>query len=458
MIKKYLLIGALLGGFSLFAQNDQQMNLDYVFIGPDSVGLDSKIFDLSIEKLLELDASPEAKYRFKLYGFLNSNLEKVYANPSIDGSGKTVSTDDPAEWSPVKNFHIYASQEFYKNISIFFNLAHHSDNGDLLEIRNAYGNFKLKDILQVRVGKMYRRFGLYNERLDQIPTFIGIEAPELFDKDHLFLTRTTNFMVHGDYKLSEYDIIQYALTTDNGEGGPSDKATPLGWDLRLKSQTNSLIVGTSGYTSGGEATSTVAFNNGSANGGILPWMEKDNYQVFGLFAEKQLGNLLIQAEYYTSPHQAVRNADNTLDLVQNANINSAQRTRFLGDNASKDNKDLTSADVVTKVNYTAQTWYVRLGYDIFTDKGQFIPYLFLDYMFNPELIQNKSYGGDNETGLSDDGKIYKPSLGLVYRPVQEVAIKLDGSLHMQKFNGQMYSYPEIRLDFSFAFDAMKHLK
>jgi hypothetical protein len=32
-----------------------------------------------------------------------------------------------------------------------------------------------------------------------------------------------------------------------------------------------------------------------------------------------------------------------------------------------------------------------------------------------------------------------------------VAIKLDGSYHSQRFNGRQEMYPELRLDFSFAF-------
>jgi hypothetical protein len=72
-------------------------------------------------------------------------------------------------------------------------------------------------------------------------------------------------------------------------------------------------------------------------------------------------------------------------------------------------------------------------------------------MSHPENIQNKQYGGDDEAGLADDGKFLKPSVGLVYRPIPTVAIKLDGSYHSQQFNGKQVMYPELRLDFSFAF-------
>ncbi len=68
---------------------------------------------------------------------------------------------------------------------------------------------------------MYRRFGLFNEKLDQFPTFLGIEPPDLFDKDHLLLTRTTYFAGHGAKQFGDYTA-SYFLTTGidrRGSGG-----------------------------------------------------------------------------------------------------------------------------------------------------------------------------------------------------------------------------------------------
>jgi len=106
-------------------------------------------------------------------------------------------------------------REMSRRVSYLFNLA---ANDDLLEIRNAWGNFAIWEAFQVRVGKMYRKFGLYNERLDQISTFIGIEAPEMLDADHLFL-QATMAMVHGQVQNPKR-VISYALMTDNGEASP----------------------------------------------------------------------------------------------------------------------------------------------------------------------------------------------------------------------------------------------
>jgi hypothetical protein len=138
-------------------------------------------------------------------------------------------------------------------------------------------------------------------------------------------------------------------------------------------------------------------------------------------------------------------------VIRNAGLNATQRERFLQSNISAPDDNLVEDDVRTTSNYSVQTWYVRLGYNIPTDVGQFVPYLFLDWMSYPEAIQNKDFGGDDEAGLADDGVFWKPSVGLVYRPIPNVAVKLDGSVHMQEFNGKKESYPEIRLDFSFAF-------
>jgi hypothetical protein len=405
------------------------------------------MFDLSLEQLLNLDLVDK---NFYLYGYINANLQKTFDYPSYGADGKTKRMSDPTEWTPVKNFHIYGTGNLNSKISYLFNLAY---NDDIIEVRNAWGNFAVNEKLQLRVGKMYRKFGLYNERLDQIPTFIGIEAPEMLDADHLFLMRTTNFMVHGAFKNSRREI-SYALMTDNGENGPVRKLIPMGWDLRYKSYNNSFIIGTSGYASSlnsTKTTSTVALGDGSPSGGILPWMAGDRFVVAGIFFEKQFGKFLVQSEYYNAAHEGTRDPLSVIEVVKNAGINKFQRERFLGDNAEKVDAALVEGDVVTKVKYNVQTWYVRVGYNIQSEVGQFIPYLFVDWMSHPENIRNKDFGGDDESGLADDGKFLKPSVGVVYRPIPAVAIKLDGSYHQQKFNGETGLYPEVRLDFSFAF-------
>ena len=74
-----------------------------------------------------------------------------------------------------------------------------------------------------------------------------------------------------------------------------------------------------------------------------------------------------------------------------------------------------------------------------------------DHFDNPETIQSKSFGGDNEAGLADDGKFSKGTIGIIFRPQPQLAIKLDASAHFQEFNGDDESYPEIRLDISYIF-------
>lgn len=410
------------------------------------------VFDMSLEQLLNIKVEEQ---KFHLYGYINSNVEKVFNLPTYDTTGQMFLVDQPITWTPVRNFHIYGSQRLTKKVAIFFNLAYNGGNG--IEVRNAYGDFEIHPLLQVRVGKMYRRFGLYNEKLDQVPTFIGIEAPEIFDQDHLFLTRTTAFMLHGEMKATKGSYV-YALTFDNGEGGPHLGNVPLGWDFRYRSEEYHLIIGTSGYTSGGKASSTVGFGDGSPRGAVLPWMESDRFQVYTFFIEKTFGRILLQACYTYSPHNAIRNRSNTLRLINEAGINDAQRERFLGQNASKADQDLTEADVVTDVSYLSQSGYVRFGYGIPTKLGQFIPYFLFDYMQNQETVANLKYGGDNEAGLSDNGVFVKPSVGVAYRPQPEVAIKLDASMHSQTIDNKRVNYPEIRLDFSFTFDAIKSIK
>ncbi len=426
------------GPASLMAQTFDSLNVST-----------SQLFDLSLEELLQIPINKSSR-ELKLYGYINTNAEKQFGFPSIDGEGKTRRENDPFAWTPVKAFHLYGSAYLSDNIDVLFNLAYADEK---IEVRNAWGNFKLNRFLQVRVGKMYRRFGLYNERLDQIPTFVGIEPPEIFDNDHLFVTRTTNFMFHGNADISNGNF-QYSLTTENGEGGEALGIVPLGWDFRFKSDQRSFIVGTSGFASslnGRRTTSSTSFGDGPPKGGILPWMDGDHFLLTGLFVEKQMGKFHVQAEYWNARHDALRNPDHVLTIVREAGINATQRKNFLGASSDKPDQSLVVGDVLVPVKYNVQTYYIRLSYNIESKIGQFVPYMFIDWMRHPEAISNKDFGGDKESGLADNGVFTKPSLGVVYRPIPSVAIKLDGSMHFQRFNGLPERYPEVRLDFSWAF-------
>jgi len=180
-------------------------------------------------------------------------------------------------------------------------------------------------------------------------------------------------------------------------------------------------------------------------------MSSDRYTVLGGFVEKTFGHLLIQAEFWNASHDATRDPASVLTIVKNTSLNANQRSDFFGSSASKADSTLTETDVVKSVKYNVQTFYVRLGYNVKTSVGSFIPYVFVDWMTNPEVINSKTWGGDNEAGIADNGIFTKYSLGVVYKPIDAVAIKLDGSVHSQKFNGKTESYPEIRFDVSYAF-------
>jgi uncharacterized protein YhjY with autotransporter beta-barrel domain len=109
--------------------------------------------------------------------------------------------------------------------------------------------------------------------------------------------------------------------------------------------------------------------------------------------------------------------------------------------------------VNTKAKYTIDTAYFRGGYEIAVGQlASVTPYVQVDYYSNPETINNKDLGGDNEAGLTDNGKFEKYTLGAVLRPVTQVAVKLDASGHRQKFNGKSEFYPEVRLSISYLWE------
>jgi hypothetical protein len=408
---------------------------------------EENLLDMSIEEIMGMDFSDEeAEEGITMYGYMSANVEKVFGELSVE-NGLTVKTTAPHEWS-LPHFHLFLRAKPAPNIETFVNIA-----TEEMEVRNMWGNFKLDDRFQIKLGKVYRKFGLFNEKLDEVPTYLGIEPPELFDGDHLMLPRLTTFVVHGDFKTPNATY-SYNFSTDNGENGPAESLVPLGWDFRAKIQGKALI-GVSGYFSNlgsSGVTPSEGIGEGSPSGGVLPWMESDKYSVVGGFTEIQVKNLLIKAAYWQASHDFVRNPDAVLEVANSTDLNQFQKDNFFGESSDLAAGALATSDVVRNGSYKVQTWYLRLGYFMYTDHGVFAPFAFLDWMNNEETIAKKTYGGDNESGVADNGKFYKYTVGVSYKPVDKVAIKLDHSAHIQNYNGKSESYPEFRFDVSYLFN------
>ncbi len=386
------------------------------------------------------EAEAEARGRAKIYGYLDAYWEKVASSPAgVDANGDTVLEENPHEFD-VPNVNLMVQSSFGNRFRGYLNLK--APGAESVDVRNAWLEASLfGDYLVVRAGKMYRPFGLYNEILDAVPTYIGIEPPEIFDKDHLMLTRTTNLMVRGGISLGEHRVA-YAFTTGNDEREADQ--VPVGADLQYNYGTR-LRVGTSFYTSSGNAVPTRAVGDGSPDGGVATWMSTDHYMVYGGYLQLNYAGVILQAEYWESPHDAKRNPDEVLVLAQEAELNERQIARFGFDPANPQ-----AADVTIDADYTVQTYYARIGYSLeLAGIGEIVPYAQYDFYRNPETVKQKDFGGDNEAGLSDNGEFIKYTGGVVYRPVDAVALKLDGSNHRQKFNGETVNYPEIRISFSY---------
>ena len=373
-----------------------------------------------------------------IYGYFSTRYEKVFNEPSISGA-KTVKSDSPGEIGfPFVN--IMIRSQIDENINTFVNI--NAADAEGLDIRNIWGEHTFSEQLTLRVGKMYRRFGLYNEILDAVPTYIGIEPPELFDQDHLIISRTTNIMLYGALQTG-VNTFNYSISTDDGEGGRDRDTFPLGVDFNYRFNNDSSVVGLSGYSSGGATGSDVDLGDGSPRSGVLPWMQEDEFVVYGAYFETNPGDLVLQGAYWRADHDAIRDPASVVTVINDAGVNAAQMKRFLINPAG----GVTNSNVRQDGDYNVDTYYFRAGYSI----GEFMPYLQLDWYENPETIADKGYGGDSEAGVADDGKFRKDTIGVVYRPSPKVAIKLDGSQHVFKFNGKTESYPEVRLDFSYIF-------
>ena len=374
----------------------------------------------------------------KLYGFVESYWETTSLIPDLDDDGNTIRRPASHRFS-VRSMNVMVQGTIRNRYRYFINLAL-EDPGRLdtkfLDVRNAWVEMPLwQGYVILRAGKTYRRFGLYNEILDAIPTFIGIEPPGLFDPDHLLLTRTTHLMLHGTIPLGT-TIASYALSTGNDER--LRNAVPFGADLRLLN--GPFLIGSSFYTTGGPAGPTRNVGEGPPHGGVANWMSEDRYFVFGGFAEINTGTVLVQGGYWQADHQAIRDGEAVRQLPD---LSPIQEARFFRDGDLNGEPRLNTA-------YSVRSIYLRLGYEIPTQRELVvIPYIKGDYFENPELIRDKDAGGDEEAGLADDGRFFRYTAGAVIRPFPQVALKVDGGIHHQLFNGNLTVYPEFRVSLSY---------
>lgn len=384
----------------------------------------------------------------RFYGYIDSYWEKVANTPAgVNGAGDTVFESNPHEFD-VLNLHVMVQGTILNRFRYFVNLAGPGSGGSTsdtaIAIRNAWVEADIvRDAFVVRVGKTYRRFGLYNEILDATPTFIGIEPPELFDNDHLMLTRTTNLMIHGAIPFGE-NVFSYSLATGNDER--SSDQVPLGLDVHLDFGTT-FRVGSSFYSSNGDAAPSRSVGQGSPGGGVVNWMRNDEFLVFGGYLQVTWDAFIFQAAYWQAVHNATRDPDQVALLPTTCGagmdcLNARQLERFF--NAGVPDTD---------GDYSVRTFYVRTGYEFdLGGPGTLTPYGQFDYYSNPETVASKSAGGDNEAGLADNGEFFKLTAGAIYRPIPAVALKVDGSAHIQQFNNSTVIYPEIRVSLSYLWE------
>ncbi|MDK9698957.1 MAG: hypothetical protein OEM52_02235, partial [bacterium] len=248
----------------------------------------------------------------KTYGYFSAIYEDTGKMPD--------DSNDPGEFG-IPHLNLMFQSTISNDFRTYLNLF--ADGAEAVEIRNVWGEYTYRDYLKFRVGKLYRPFDLFNEKLDALPTHNCIEPPELFDKDHLMIPRVGDFMVHGTHPLAGH-LMKYSFTTGNNEVVSSSK--PVSWDLNYNP--GNILIGTSGYYANEKAGSPVALGDGAPTGGILPWMKSDKYMVLGGYVQAKWENLLVQAAYWTADHKAIRDTALVRTLSTSTYLNADQQKRF----------------------------------------------------------------------------------------------------------------------------------
>ena len=383
----------------------------------------------------------------RIYG----NLSLYYENVGAMSNASAGDKGSPGEFD-YAHLHIMMQSDVSDKVRAYINL----EGTDNIEVRNYWGEYIFSNWLRLRVGKIYRPFGQFNEILDAHPTYLGMEPPELFDEDHLMLPKTGKIMIHGGTGIgNNFLTYSYMLDSDENMLSSNNEETTLShsWDINYSMMNDRIMIGHSGFLANEANGSATPIGTGSPSTGVLPWMSSDKYNVFGAYFTVNIGAFTFKGAYWAANHDAVRNASSVALVYSNTKLNSAQIENFYGKNyAGTGNAE----DVIRKAKFNVSTYYLRVGYTIPKGKIPFInaevtPYAFLDFYSNPETIASKDWGGDNEAGIADDGKFYKPTIGISIRPGDNLALKIDGSAHIQKIDGQWINYKELRIDLSFIF-------
>ncbi|MFC1585861.1 hypothetical protein ACFL5V_09970 [Fibrobacterota bacterium] len=397
-----------------------------------------------------------------IYGYMSLYYENVgaekdgvmpLAGDKLNGAGDK---GDEGEFD-LANFNLMMQSQITNNIRVFLNVK---GTGDL-QLNNYWGEYSFyRDYVKLRTGNIYRPFGQFNELLDAVPSYLGMEPPELFDKDHLMLPRTGKIMLHGSAGMGE-DHLRYAYMLDSDENWKASNNDELtlshSVDVNYTFR-DMLTAGTSAFFANEQNGPATGIGDGSPRTGVLPWMASDTYNVFGGYLRAKVKGLTVKAAYWIANHDAQRDTGKVAQVYANAALNSAQLNNFFNDGSYSSTVDVGS-DVVTKAEFAVSTYYLRLGYTIprglikvmFLKNLELTPYAFWDVYENPETIKDKTWGGDNEAGAADDGVFTKPTIGISIKPSPFVALKIDGSSHIQKIGGEDNHYEEFRMDISYFF-------
>jgi|GEM_PF-2964165 len=378
-----------------------------------------------------------------LFGYTSFLHQKINNQPEIDSLGKTVNSNSHSDWD-ISKFNLILQQSFNKNFSFYINLTNN------FEVNNVFGFYSFNRYYNFKLGKIYRKFGHFNHIREASPFNYGIELPESFQTNHLIFDINTVFEFSGNTEILNNNLSYTANFSfiDNINDGFS---FPFGFDLRYE-KSNTFNFGTSFYYSGSKAISDIDFNKGISKNGVLPWMINDEFTVLDFFIEYKYENFTLIGEWINSTHNSLRNAEKIFEMSVNDNdgtflINEKQKDRYKIDKS----KGFEPSNIKQVIDYNIQNYYFILTYNWVTKFGLVSPFIKAEEYSNPELIENINFGGDNEVGRTDDGKISKYILGLAFYPINEIALKFALGIDNYNFNNQSHNVYNYKLEFFYIF-------
>ncbi len=198
-----------------------------------------------------------AQERFRIYGYLD--LEADWSDVTSEARNLSF---DVHHFSVVNSFRIDERWFVFSEFEVEHEFAPEpgESGSGLFALERAWVEYLFSPLLAVRAGRLLTPFGIYNQRHDATPTFLGTFLPQTIYGEHpnplgeeqdLFENNGTGVELLGDMPVGSW-AGAYSVYLLNGRGENSNEADDnrdkgIGGRLQIRSPMEEVVLGASYY-------------------------------------------------------------------------------------------------------------------------------------------------------------------------------------------------------------------